>query len=158
MTIKKTIDYKSYMECVNDIVNAFFDEEGRYAPHMGRIVLQSIFVDYFVSDFEEANGKEGDELIEFIIGNETISEEIKHALRDFSLTELNFSSAYSDAMEIVEYRKSSLMQGVSMFGSIVEEIMSPDNLAKIYETSERLKKIALEDKDNVTPLFPNQGA
>ena len=158
MTIKETIDYKSYIACVNDIANAFFDEEGQYAPHIGRIVLRSIFVDYFVSDFEEANGKEGDELIEFIIGNKEISEEIKHALRDFSLTELNFSSAYSDAMDIVEYRKSSLMQGISMFGSIVEEIMSPDNLAKIYEASERLKKIASEDEENVTPLFPNQGA
>lgn len=158
MTIKKTIDYKSYIACVEAIVNAFYDDAGRYAPHLGRIVLRSIFVDYFISDIEEINGKEGDELIEFVMGNEEIDSAFHEAIRDYSSTELSFATAYEDAMSIIDYRNGSLMQGISLFGSVIEALMSPDNISKVYEASERLKKIAAADKDNVTPLFPNQGA
>lgn len=158
MTIKNSIDYKAYIECVNDIVNAFFDEDGQYVPHIGRVVLRSIFVDYFVSDFNELDGKEGDDLIETILNNDVIGDAFKNALGDYSSDAFNFNSAYIDAMDIIDYRKSSLVQGVSMFTSAVEAIMSPDNLEKIYEVSERLKKIAAADKDNVTPLFPHKQA
>lgn len=159
MTINTKMNPGKYISCVEDIANAYFDENGNYSPHIGRTVERAIFVDYCVED--AGFDAEAPDLIDQIFANEEISKAFVNEIYAYNRPleeseELFYSNAHDDAMSIVEHRNSSLMQAVRVFGGLLNEIMSPENLEKVYALSDRFKNVLESNKDNVTELFPKK--
>lgn len=154
MTVKTEMTYEQYMACVESLASAYFSEDGNYAPHIGRAVERAVFLDFCVSGIDI--DKDSPNLIDDIFSNKEITEAYEKAVFDNNSTGFCFANARADALYIVEYRKSSVMQAVSMLGGVINEIMSPGNLAKVYQISDRLKEIANSKDGNVVELFPKK--
>ena len=140
MKFDTKLSVNDYLAVVEEIANGFFNDNGEYVPHMGRIVTVAVFCDYCMKEsvFKDIDNPD----MNVIMDNQEIMEAYHKA----------------DATNIVDYRKSSLVQGVSLMASAINMVMSPDNLSKVYEASKRLKEVVESDKDNVVNLFDNKEA
>ena len=56
-------------------------------------------------------------------------------------------------MAIVDYKKGSISQIANLINGFVSEYFTPDNLAKIFGSSERFEEIVNGDPGKVTSLF-----
>lgn len=151
-------DYKlnvnDYVAVVEAIADGYFNDVGEYSPQMGRIVAVAVFCDYCMKESVFGDVENPD--MDVIFDNHEIMEAYKKALRICD-EQLCFANAYDDALELVEYRKSSLTQAVGLFSGIIRQALSPDNLSKLYEISDRFKEVVESNKDNVVDLFPDKG-
>lgn len=155
MKFDTKLSVNDYLAVVEEIANGFFNDNGEYVPHMGRIVTVAVFCDYCMKEsvFKDIDNPD----MNVIMDNQEIMEAYHKALYDCK-EYLSFGNAVTDATNIVDYRKSSLVQGVSLMASAINMVMSPDNLSKVYEASKRLKEVVESDKDNVVNLFDNKEA
>ena len=110
MTVNTKLDYQNYLTCVEALTESFFDEDGNYAPHIGRIMSVSLFLDFCVED--SGINMEEDNMIDQIFGNEEILmafENEVQACMESGKPALRFGNAFMDAMAIVEQKKNSLV-------------------------------------------------
>ena len=154
MKFDTKLSVNDYLQVVEEIANGFFNEQGEYAPHLGRIVSVAVFCDYCMKESVFGDVENPD--MDVIFDNNEIMEAYKKALRICD-EQLCFANAYDDALELVEYRKSYLTQAVGLFSGIIRQALSPDNLSKLYEISDRFKEVVESNKDNVVDLFPDKG-
>ena len=154
MKFETKLNVNDYLAVVEEIANGFFNDNGEYTPHMGRIVSVAVFCDYCMKEsvFQDVENPD----MNVIMDNDEIIEAYHKAL--YCSDEMSFGAAYSDAMKLVDYRKGSLVQALGLMAGVINMIMSPDNLSKVYEASKRLKEIAESNKDNVVSLFGNKEA
>ena len=150
MKFNNNLSLEDYVAVVEAIADGFFNENGEYVPHIGRMVTLMVFCDYCMKESAFSDVENPD--MDVIYANKVIMGAYKKALY-ISDDELCFANAYSDAMEIVEYRKNSLTQATQLFAGIIKQSLSPNNLAKLYELSDRFKEISEGNKDNLVPLF-----
>lgn len=155
MTVNTKMDYRGYLACVEEIANSFFDDEGNYAPHIGKILTMSLFMDYCVED--SGIDTDAENVIDQIFDNDEVVRAFNNEiLCGQSIEEpLSFASAYWDAMGIVEHRRSSVINQLPVLLSRIKDILTPEYIESVKEATEDINAIFGDDK-NVIPLFPNK--
>lgn len=133
-TIDTSLTTAQYVETVDNIVERFFDEKGKYQPHWGRIGTLALFYGLFCKEDDEEAIDSGklEELLNddhFVMNYDAC---IKGENRDGFF---DFYSAYQDAMQIVEYRKTAagtVNEAVRFFidktGDLLKELTQGDKL------------------------------
>ena len=156
MTVNTKLDYQNYLTCVEALTESFFDEDGNYAPHIGRIMSVSLFLDFCVED--SGINMEEDNMIDQIFGNEEILmafENEVQACMEFGKPTLRFGNAFMDAMAIVEQKKNSLVNTLTVFANQLKQVMTPENIARLQEVSKNVDA-TLGGGNNVVSLYPNK--
>lgn len=156
MTVNTKLDYQNYLTCVEALTDSFFDEDGNYAPHIGRIMSVSLFLDFCVED--SGVNMEEDNMIDQIFGNEEILMEFENevqACMEFGKPALRFGNAFMDAMAIVEQKKNSLVNTLTVFANQLKQVMTPENIARLQEVSKDIDA-TLGGGNNVVSLYPNK--
>lgn len=151
MRIETNLNLEKYIEVTQQIADGFFDEDGSYAPHLGRINTIGTFVDYCVKE-SKWDGIDNIDVNEVLLDSEVVDAYTNAILNDNPVA-MNFGNAYKDALAIVENRNSSIVQFATLVNSFVEKYLTPDNIAKLFGDSERFKEIAESDPDKVISLI-----
>lgn len=156
MTVNTKLDYQNYLTCVEALTESFFDEDGNYAPHIGRIMSVSLFLDFCVED--SGINMEEDNMIDQIFGNEEILmafENEVQACMELGKPALRFGNAFMDAMAIVEQKKNSLVNTLTVLANQLKQVMTPENIARLQEVSKDIDA-TLGGGNNVVSLYPNK--
>jgi len=153
MTVNTKLDYQNYLTCVEALTDSFFDEDGNYAPHIGRIMSMSLFLDFCVED--SGINMEEDNMIDQIFDNEEILRAFENEVLECEKPGLRFGSAYNDAMAIVEQKKNSLINTLSVFANQLGHVLTPENIARLQEVSKNVDA-TLGGGNKVVPLYPNK--
>ena len=141
-----------YYVLVNDIADGFFGEEGDFIPHIGDMVAMLIFYNECILNKEVFDTEEyiddpfdADALFE----NEAFIECFNEAIAFDGEIKYDFANAFKNAMEIVNYRNSSMsyvmnefMNGFSKMVQTVTETVTDENMEKLTEFAK-----AVSDKD-----------
>ena len=156
MNVNTKLDYQNYLTCVEALTDSFFDEDGNYAPHIGRIMSVSLFLDFCVED--SGINMEEDNMIDQIFDNEEILMEFENevqACMESGKPALRFGNAFMDAMAIVEQKKNSLVNTLTVFANQLKQVMTPENIARLQEVSKNVDA-TLGGGNNVVSLYPNK--
>lgn len=147
MKFDTDLNMSDYVSVVEIIANGFFNENNEYVPHVGKMVALGVFCDFCMSDstFQDVENPD----LDVIFSNEEIMNAFSNSLRNDPDIALTFGAAYKDALNIVEYRKNSVARLVELAVDKFTEFVTPDNLAKLFEASDRLTSISEADKKNV---------
>lgn len=142
MTIIDTkLGIEKYIEIVDEIVANFFDEDGDYAPHYGRIHTMAMFIDNCVKEADWLDSCDGD-VDQLLLNDEFITEYTK-AITEDKAAAMNFMNAYRDALDIVEYKKSSLGKTFELIcknlGKYIDDDTAKAMQASITDYLEKLK-------------------
>ena len=138
------VDIVTYSAAVSDIANHFFDEDGNYIPHFGRINAVAEFFNDFVDisslkayfvDVENLD-------VDFLLANEECLKLYNSALKGDTDYKLNFANAYADAMEIVRTRNSTLFGVVEKLQNGLTKLVDTINPIFSEETINQLSKIS----------------
>ena len=140
-----------YLEVVEAIANGFFDENGEYVPHVGRVISMGVFCDYCMKEsiFQDVQNPD----LDVVFSNEDIIGAYNAALHGDTIDRLNFHSAYQDAMAIVDQRKNSLSRLVNSVATMVEQVVTPENITKLFGETNRFYEVIKEDPNKVVSLF-----
>ena len=168
--VNENIGIIEYSAAVMEIASKFFDEDGNYTPHFGRINAMMVFFNYFISedDLKQlfSNVPENAEE-DYLLSNQEYLNMFNEALKGDDTYRLNFANAYSDALEIVNTRKSSLTRAIDAIGVMIDDMLNkfqstlseenvktlqsfvdgaskidPEKIAEGYVKSGRIKQIA----------------
>ena len=150
MKTETVFDMATYLEVVEKLAAGYFNEDGEYQPHVGRINRMAVFADYCIK--EGLPNESGDANVDALFSDKDFKEAFDLAVDDWA-NGLTFANACADAGAIVDYRKSYINQVASLVNGFVQKFFTPDNIAKLFENSERLKDIANADPDKITSLF-----
>ena len=107
-SIKTAINITDYMSIVTDISDAFFDTDGDYQPHIGRMTAIMTFFNYCVKDSSYNGDIKNIPEMEKIMTDEELVKAFNDEISVTPYFELRFGSAYRDAMDIVFTKKDSL--------------------------------------------------
>lgn len=132
-----------YIVMVDAIASEYFNENGEYNPHIGRINVMRLFYNYCVkkSPFDE---KYGHDVVlatdmEEIVADKAFVYAVNDSIEnDSNRMELNFGNAYHDAMEIVNAKKASFGQAVEQMSTMATGLV--DKLTGVF-TKENLDKV-----------------
>ena len=146
MVIDTNLGMIKYLQTVNDIVLEYFDENGKYQPHIGILNVMRLFYNLCVKEsrFDEQIKHEiidATEMIDIVSDKEFINE-FNNCLCDSTGIAMNFSNAYIKAMDIVENKKSSLENMLTLINKAVVDILNSFNEAMNDEVLEKLVNIA----------------
>lgn len=145
--IKNDLSVVDYVTVVEAIASGFFDEDGGYTPHIGRLNAMRIFYNVCVTstiadlphDISEALQMED------LVKDAAFVEAYSNAIEYTSDQGLAFTNAYSDALDIVCFRKLSINQAVDAIKKMLTKLMdsitgllSEDNLEKIEKLANEL--------------------
>ena len=156
MTVNTKLDYRNYLTCVNEIADAYFDEEGNFIPQIGRIMSVSVFLDYCVAD--SGINPDGEDMIDQIFNSEEILKEFQKAVDSYEEIlnpGLTFGNAYLDAMEIVSQRKNSVINEIGILANQIKQTLTPEYLENLKKATENIDAV-LNGDNKVIPLFPDK--
>ncbi len=143
-------DMETYIEVVERLAAGYYDDEGEYQPHVGRINQLAVFADYCVKDDLTTENEDVD--VNALFRNNAFMDAYSSAVDDYAFG-LTFANAVVDAKEIVRCRNSSLIQMANLVKEFVQKYMAPDNIAKLFGDSDRFQEIIKSDPDKVISLF-----
>lgn len=153
MGIDTKVGAVEYINLVEQIADGFIAENGDYIPHAGHLNAMEIFYKRFYCRDETPKSIVDDpSALDDVFGDEEFIAAYNAALDGDGYgtgVRLDFSNAYTDAMQIVEDRSNSLNRGVNMVVKFIEKYFTPDNMAKIFGDSNRFQEIIGSDADNV---------
>ena len=145
MRINTKLNISDYMDVVSEIVDGYFDDDGNYVPHIGKIAAMEAFFNHCVKEHDYKIQAESDGNaypIEVVFADDEFIAAFNDAVDDIYRTSINFGNAYRDALKIVDDKKSSVGRAVTMIATFVEQYFTPDNLAKLFGDSNRFQEIA----------------
>lgn len=145
--VNENIGIIEYSAAVMDIAQKFFDEDGNYTPHFGRINAMMVFFNYFVSedDLNKLFSNVPDNAEEdYLFANQECLAMYNEALKGDGTYRMNFANAYSDALEIVNTRKSSLTRVIDAVGNMIDDMLSKFQSTLSEENVKVLQSIAEE--------------
>lgn len=162
--INTTFDYFTYVAAVEDIALYFFNTEGKYQPHIGKISAMRVFYNMCVGDnpYREELGDEIMNLVSMdkLVKDEEFIVEFNKALNPHAVVAFDFAHAYQDAMEIVKSRQTMLGSAIELVGDMLiafvekmNEAVSPENLKETGLIAQ-----ALEDKGVTAETLINAAA
>lgn len=139
-----------YLAMVDIIVSEYF-QDGNYQPHYGNLNAMRLFYNNCVmkSKFDEQFGhdiSDASDMIEIVNDSEFI-DAYNSAILDNSRYDFNFGSAYRDAMEIVNVKKTSFGNAVDIVGSMLEKLAAKLTDVLNEENIRRVNQIAQDVVD-----------
>lgn len=133
-----------YFAMVEEIVSEYFNEEGNYQPHVGRLNAMRLFYNHCVKD-----GKFEGEIAHDIVDALDMEPLVKdvdfvmaftEATSNIKANELSFGNAYNDSLAIVKVKKSAFERIADGFlkslSSLVDKaapFLNEDVLAKVSD-------------------------
>lgn len=119
-----------YVSMANDIAECYFDDDGTYTPHIGRINAMRLFYNRCVIEGKPEGIETIDSSIEDMdrIVSDKDFVEIFEESRYPNTEGLVFGNAYADALEIVDSKRNSLMDTVVKFADRLGALISEDNI------------------------------
>jgi len=144
MVIKTDMNIVDYVSLVNNIVNEFFDDEGEYVPHIGRLNTMRLFYNECVieSNFELSHDFEDALQMGVLVEDEEFIEQFNAALKGDGTIRLDFANAYAEAMEIVNVRKGSFGNAVNVIKNAISNVVDMINPVLGKENIEKFNKLA----------------
>ena len=144
MVIKKDLNVIDFVALVNGIANEFFDSDGEYQPHIGRLNAMRLFYNkcVTVSKFDIPHDFNDALMLESLIINEEFIAEFNKALKGDGSIRLDFANAYAEAMEIVNVKKGSFGNAVSIIKGAISNIVEMINPVLGSDNIEKFKQIA----------------
>lgn len=141
MLFNTKLDLATYGAIAEDIAAKFFDQNGMYAPHVGRVNAMCVFYNqcvnkesvpaHFPSDITNMSQ------IEDVANDPEFINAFNDAL-DFDGYGIDFAGAYYAAMDMVDTKKSSIGYmvdvvriGIEKLSEDIESNLSPETLAEI---------------------------
>lgn len=182
MVIKNKFNVVEYVSLVNDIAEEFFDDEGDYIPHIGRLNIMRLFYNKCVveSKFDLSHNFQDALQLDYLVGDEDFIKAFNEAVAGDGMFRLDFANAYADAMSIVNERKSSVNniirkveKGIAKITDKISPILSEDNITSLsqiaqdisngklsaesiveaYANSQRFKELVDNNKSaNIVPI------
>lgn len=148
MKIENKLSLFEYAAMVEEIAEGFFDDENNYCPHIGEINAMRLFYDVCVkeSKFDEKydhNIINADDMVEIVADKEFIdvfNRNIDYEFRGSPVC-CDFGSAYRNARDIVNTRKSSIGNATDTIGMIIKKISDSISSAINEETVGTLTQI-----------------
>lgn len=149
ISVKTDLSVIDYVAMVNAIVSEYFDEDGTYTPHIGRINAMRLFYNDCVveSKFDiEHNITKALEM-EVLIEDDEFITAFNEALKGDGVSRLDFAGAYADAIDIVNTRKGSLGNVADILRNALIQIVdkispvfSEDNFEKLSQMVNEISK------------------
>ena len=145
--INDNLDIVAYGAAVREIADKFFDSDGNYAPHIGKANAMVVFYNYFVIESKFSKMTPEEFTTDLFFTDEEFLSEYNKAIKDCDEIKFNFGNAYSDAIDIVNTRKSSIGRAVEMFERAIinlaaklSPVFSDDKIDKIAKISDDIAK------------------
>lgn len=144
MVIKTDMNIVDYVSLVNNIVKEFFDDEGEYVPHIGRLNVMRLFYNECVieSNFELSHDFEDALQMDVLVEDEEFIKQFNTALKGDGTICLDFANAYAEAMEIVNVRKGSFGNAVNVIKNAISNVVDMINPVLGKENIEKFNKLA----------------
>lgn len=144
MVIKKDFSVIDYVSLVNGIADEFFDVNGEYQPHLGRLNVMRLFYNECVAEskFDLPHDFNDALMLEPLIQDEEFIAEFNKALKGDGSVRLDFANAYAEAMEIVNVRKGSFGNAVDVIKGAISNIVDMINPVLGTDNIEKFKQIA----------------
>lgn len=130
-----------YIATVDGIAAKYFDKSGNYQPHWGYLGTVAYFYNLFFDDRDADNDEINLEKINDALKNADFVNRFNNCINgteDYGA--FNFYRAYSDAMKIVDNKKSAggiIRSAVDYvterIGDLFNNMMTEDNIAKLSE-------------------------
>ena len=138
-----------YLAMVNEIVYEFFnDDDGTYQPQIGKLNAMRLFYNHCVlsSNFDEKYGHNVTDAgsMEEIVADDGFINEFNYAIRCDNEFSYNFANAYRDALDIVNTKKTSIGNAISVISTIINKLV--ENTSSLI-TEENVNTISLIAKD-----------
>lgn len=142
-------DIINYTNIVDNIANEFFDESGEYTPHIGKLYAMSVFYNECVDD---ANKTKIDDILQVqpLLNNKKFITAFDRSTRKTSKIRLDFANAYNDALDIVNYRRTSFNNAVNIVKNAINDVVdkikssiSNDDLSKMSDLVENISNANL---------------
>lgn len=147
--VKSNFGVVDYVSIVNAIASEFFDEDGTYTPHIGRMNAMRVFYNKCVveSKFDiEHNIVDALEM-EVLVEDAEFIAAFNEAIKGDGMVRLDFANAYADAMDIVNTKKNSFGNVVDILRSAIvgiadkiNPIFSGDNFEKLTQMVDQISK------------------
>lgn len=145
ININTKLDAVTYAAVVNELAANYFDSNGQYAPHIGFMNAMCTFYNVCVvdGDLTEKISTDMDILdaVNILATNDEFMKDFNEATWPASRC-LDFANAYSDAMKIVDTKKSSLHYVVDLLTNALDGIVDKISPALTKENLEMTSKIA----------------
>ena len=163
LVVNTSLNLSDYFNVVDDIALSYFDVDGKYQPHMGFINSIKVFYNYCVEHSNLDGVVEHDftdlREIESIIQDKGIMGEYYKAIEEPSFNCIDFSRAYHDALDIVEYKKSSMGGIADQINGLVDKLLTQfaqvfnrEDLDKISEITKHFAEYGV-DADAVIKAY-----
>lgn len=149
MIIKNDFNVVDYISLVNSIVNEFFNEDGEYVPHFGRLNIMRLFYNECVieSKFDLPHDFENALLLDALVSDDEFIAAFNEAIKGDGKIRLDFANAYTEAMEIIDYKKNSLNSivdtlktAINNFAEKMSPVLSEDVISKFSEIADNIAK------------------
>lgn len=144
MKIKDTFNIGEYCSLVDAIVKEFFDSDGEYSPHIGRLNVMRLFYNECVLDskFDLPHDFSDALLLDVLVFDEEFISEFNNSLIGDGNIRLDFANAYKEAIDIVNTRKGTLGNAVSVIKKLFSDIVDMINPVLGKDNIENLTKLA----------------
>lgn len=144
--VKTTLSIIDYVTIVDAIVTEFFNEDGEYTPHIGKLNAMRLFYNECITDnrFELPHDITDALQMEVLVENDEFITAFDKAIKFEQNSVFSFANAYKDALSIVEVKKTSINQVASTVKSIFVKIV--DSIVPMFteENIQRLEQISNE--------------
>lgn len=137
-----------YLAMVNEIALEFFDEDGVYQPHIGKINAMRLFYNNCVknSPYDEKYGHDIVDAMDMvdIVADKDFIYAYNEAITIGDYNKLDFGNAYKDAIRMVDVKKSSFGNVVEIIGSMINRIIGTISPVLTDENIKKVSQIAKE--------------
>jgi len=144
ITVKENLELTEYVSLVENIAEGFFDEEGNYQPHIGKLNTMRLFYNEYVieSNFDIPHGFSGALQLRPLINDNEFIYKYNQSLNGDGYIRLDFANAYRDAMKIVKTKKDSLNGLILTVKNVIKKAVNSFSESLSAENIEKLSKIA----------------
>lgn len=162
---KYVIDCKlgvvDYVGMVSNIVDGFFDSDGEYVPHIGKLNAMRLFYNDCVkeSEFDIPHNITDAIEMDVLIEDKGYIDIFNKSLDTHGIIKFDFANAYSDAIKIVEQKTTSfsgavesIRNAVSKLVKEINPVLSESNIEKLSKISDDISKGSLNAEAVVEAL------
>lgn len=148
MVVNTELEMFEYLQTVNDIALEYFNIDGKYQPHIGLLNAMRIFYNLCIKE-SKYDEKYGHDIFDATDMKEIVAD--KEFIESFYSTLIvedmgfNFGNAYKQALDIVEYKKTSLENTVDIiykavmnFVEALNSTVSGDTLNTIVDIANKM--------------------
>ena len=142
MNINTKLDAYEFIAVTDQIAEGYFDDDGKYQPHVGMLNAMRIFSNMCIKndDGSVRNAQTIGEVNEMVSDSEFCSKFFE-SIECSGHECLSFAHAYTAAMQIVKDRQSSFARIAKTIQDVVQLVTSslkPDEINEVIDLSKKL--------------------